>query len=143
MKNSFSSFAFLFIVVSLFFTNALFAQKHLVAEPEDPSTILISKEEINDYLDKFEMSEIITIHQMLIAEHKGQPYLLAQDRWQGWIYIMELKQKKNGLFLKKSRTLNACESEDLSIDVFNVSDGKIQGCREANHKITSIQILGL
>lgn len=136
MKNRVLQTTFLLVVFSLVSCN-MFAQKHLVADLDDISSIYITPEAISNYIKNFEASDSVNIEQMLVAQNDGRYYLLAQVKDKTWVYILELKQKNDALFLKRPKVLNACSTEDLSLDAFNIKEGKIQGCTTGNHMISA------
>ncbi len=82
--------------------------------------------------------ETVEIIEMEISNQNNEYFLLVKckiNNKENWIYIVQLKSKKKKLVIKKGRYLNACESDIISIDNFNIVNGEIEGCVKCNHKI--------
>ena len=129
-------FLILTFIISL--ANPVFSQRKIVAKLDSISKIEISKSYIKEYIQKFDFMEEMIVSDMLVSNHNGKYFLLVKCKINNdkvWIYIIELKSKRNKLLLRKSKVLNACESESLSIDIFNIVDGEAKGCIKCNHKI--------
>lgn len=132
MKKLFKSIAFLSFVLITGNFNPIFSQNQLVSKLNDKSNMVISNQQINQYLDKFE--DFTQINEMTISEHENQNYLLAKDE-NGWVFIMPLKVKKDKLVLDKRKIINACQNEQLSLEIFRIEGQQIVGCENCNHKI--------
>lgn len=136
MKNLVKSASFFTFVFFMIFTHSIFSQNLLVSSTSATSKIEITIEQVNKYLNSFETIKNIQISEMLVSEYNTKHYLLSKDE-KGWIFILPLVAKKGKLFIEKSKVLNACQSELLSIEVFKIENGEISGCEKFNHRISS------
>ena len=66
-------------------------------------------------------------------------YLIARDNNNGKTYAIELKRKRNNLFLNRSSLIQSCECKETDENAFLIDEnGEIQGCTSGNHTITKI-----
>lgn len=135
MKYQRKTSVFFAFTCMLVITQTLVSQNLFVGEFGDKSKIMITNHQLNKYMNGYEIGENIQINEMMISEFANQNFLLARDVEGGWVYVMKLKTRGKRLFLEKNKTINACQSNKLSIDLFNFENGEIMGCAQHNHKI--------
>ena len=72
----------------------------------------------------------------LLVQKVGDHYvLLAKDLAQKWIYEFELYNVDSKLYIDLNKHIFACESDNLSLSIFNIVDGQINGCIKVNQTV--------
>jgi hypothetical protein len=122
------------LLTSLIFEPFLIKNKNITLQNDFSNEI--SLEQVNQFIDQFDGSESTQIIDFKAVEKDKKHYLLAKCDDE-WIYILPLKEKKGGFKIEKSKTINACQSNQLSIEIFQFVDNQIVGCKKLNHKIST------
>lgn len=138
MKNALTFPTLSILLCLLAFNFHGFSQSKTVAHIDNMDKIEISKSDVENYIMKFGPMQTIEIMELDISDHNNEYFLLAKckiNNKENWVYIVQLKSKKNKLVIKKGKYLNACESDIISIDNFTIVNGEIKGCVKCNHKV--------
>ena len=106
---------------------------------KEQTDLKFNTECIENFINNIESNRSLQVLDQLVAENENGKFLLSKcviDSEKTWVYIMKLKTIDKFISFSKEVYLNSCESEELSIDVFNFENGKIKGCKIVNHKIS-------
>ncbi|MBT3303039.1 MAG: hypothetical protein HOD63_07560 [Bacteroidetes bacterium] len=137
MTTKLFNFVFFVVIVSLLSATSAFAQKRKVAKIDNETHVVIKNVDVSYYLQQILLDQDVTITDIKLEIFDNTYYLLASDFRNSWIYLLPLKRRNDILYLKLfQRTINACESNNMSISIFNFEEGEIHGCIECNHKIS-------
>ena len=130
--SSFFRFSF-FIILFLFATSTVFSQQYYVANTSNTSDIKVSNDEINEYLMQYK--NVADIQEMIVLQDINAYFLLAKDKLHNWVYCFYLKDDNGQLYINMKKDINACESDEMCLEIFNIDNGSIRGCFGCNHKI--------
>jgi hypothetical protein len=125
---------FLALMVILLFTKVSaqdVVDEYFVSDISQTNTVKISTDDLNKLLKECGFTSNIT--ELKVQKMDEQYYLLAKDIAQKWILAFDLKSVGTKLFIDKYKRINACESNNLSISIFRMVDGQIDGCFNVNH----------
>lgn len=127
---------YLAILVILFFTKVSAQSStsdYFVSDISEINNIKISTAELNNLAKEYGQTANFT--ELKVQQVSDHYVLLAKDIAQNWIYAFELKSNGTKLFIDIEKHINACESENLSMIIFKIVDGQIDGCKKANHRV--------
>jgi hypothetical protein len=106
---------------------------YLVSDINQTGKIAISAETLNILAKEYGQTTNFTeLSVQKVSEHY---VLLAKEMNKKWIYAFELKNNDSKLYIDTEKHINACESQTMSILIFHITDGEIDGCKKFNHHI--------
>ena len=108
---------------------------YFVCDISQNSTLSITATDLNKLAKEYiQNSNITEFKVQKVADHY---VLLAKDIAQKLILVFELKSEGTKLYIDIDKKINACESQTLSVSIFKVVDGKIDGCFKGDLKTFS------
>ena len=106
---------------------------YFVSDISQIDQIKITKSALNTLAKEYgQTTDFVELKVQKVSDHY---VLLAKDLAQKWIYAFELKSITTKLYIDTGKHINACKSENLSISIFTIVDGKIDGCINVNHQV--------
>ena len=130
-----------FIALIFFGSGVAISQDYFVAKTDNISNIQIPHDDLSAYFVSNMMK--VKVQKMIIADENTNYFLMVKDELSSWIYVLELKDRKGKLYIKKNQTINACESNKLTPEVIKFVDGQVKGCVDCNHKVVKTQTVKL
>ena len=125
------SLLFVAMVTIVYGQNA--TEKYFVADLININEIIINSAELNTLAKEYGQST--NFSELLVKKVSDHYVLLAKDLAQKWIYAFELKIIGSKLYIDINKHINACESETLSLNIFIIKEGEIEGCVKFNHHV--------
>jgi len=106
---------------------------YLVSDISRIDDIKITTSELNTLAREYGQTANFT--ELSVQKVSDHYVLLAKDLDQKLIYAIELNTVNSKLYIDLYKHINACESDNLSLSIFNILDGQIIGCIKANHRV--------
>ena len=125
--------ALLFIVFFIKISAQNTTPDYFVSDISQTDKIGISTTDLNKLAKEY--GETTNFTELKVQKVSDHFILLAKDIAQKWIYAFELKSIDTKLFINMEKHINACQSDNLSISIFNIVDGQIDGCIKVNHRV--------
>ena len=129
----------LFLILTLSLITTGYSQCEYELKTESLADVKFENSCIENHINSFESLLMLQILDSKVVEDTHGLFLLSKvrvDHKETWIYIMPLNRLNNTIRLSNDEILNACKSEELSIETFSIKDGQIDGCESDNHKIS-------
>jgi hypothetical protein len=118
--------ALLFVFCVTFVHAQSTPQKYYVSPANQVNELNITTADLNILAKEY---AVATDFSDLLVQQVGDHYvLLAKDIAQKWIFAFELVNIDSKLYIDIDKHVNACKSETLSMGVFTVKEGEIEGC---------------
>ena len=125
--------AFLFVVFTSLVSGQNSTNNYFVSDISNINEIKITSSELNKIAGEYGQTTVF--YQLKVQKVSDHYLLLAKDISQKWIYAFELKNIGSELYIDVDKHINACESEMLSLSIFIIKEGEIDGCVKSDHHV--------